>query len=321
MITRRRSVSLAFAALAGSFVAHSAAAALVVGDGCPYADLQSAIDDASGSNAFILVVAGYRGDPISTGKTLHITGGVNSCTDPTVVGTSSLEGIPGSIGAIVTLTGQARLDLQNFVITGGSNDGHNGGGISFKSDGDHGHIELHNVTIIGNRADKGGGIFFDGGTGADDLVLDRVQVQSNFANNGGGGIRIQGDTRLLLDAASLVFGNTANPDDASDGRGGGLQALDNSSADVQGQIVANSARYGGGVSIHDFATVKVTGERSPRTSRRAPEARSSSSRPPRGSAQRSPRSLRRYRSTRPATAAQSTVTPRATSSTVSTEVS
>jgi predicted outer membrane repeat protein len=251
------------------FTAQQASAqSLVVGPGCQFTNLQTAIDFARGNVAEIHVVNSYVGGAVSiSSKTLRIYGGYTDCGGltqlqqpngavPRLVGNSAIR-------PLLSISGQSSLDLRNFLIENGNDSGHNGGGISFVSSGNFGHLELHGVTLLNNTADKGGGIFFDGESKFDDLTFyDYTYIEGNVANDAGGGVRLQGGVHFIADSPhTIFFNNTANPNNASDGRGGGLQLLDGSTAkigspgDFMGIFAFNSARYGGGMAIQDNAQV------------------------------------------------------------------
>jgi len=246
-------------------------------DGCQFSDLQAAINATAGATDEIHVLVDYVGKPIRVnGKSLHIFGGYPACDAPAPVpfagDLSVFSTLDGSLDSannpVIIITGQSSVDLRNFLVINGHNQGSNGGGISFISGGNFGHLELHAVDVAHNLADKGGGIFFNGTTAADDLVLyDSSIIEFNTANDAGGGIRIQGHTHLIaISPQTTISNNTADPNQANDGRGGGLQALDSTRADIgsagyNGNAVIdhNHARYGGGIALHDDAVAVLAG--------------------------------------------------------------
>ena len=247
---------------------------LTVGPACQYGDLQAAIDATHGNVNEIHVHADYRGKPVRiTNKTLHIYGGYPSCNAPAPIPFSGnledlswLDGsLDGSAKPVVAIDGQASIDLRNFLIGSGHNDGHNGGGIQFNSSGNFGHLELHAVDVNGNRADKGGGIFFHGGASVNELFLfDYSTIRSNTAHDAGGGIRLEGNTYLLANSPHLsIDHNSADPSNGDDGTGGGIQMLDATSADIgspgydiYAPINSNEARLGGGIALLDNAQAR-----------------------------------------------------------------
>jgi hypothetical protein len=243
-------------------VAVGDAGAAVVGPGCEFTDLQAAIDAADATSDPILVTTDYVGGPIRIdGKQLTITGGVAGCDDPAVVAISTLDASTVADNVpVVDVGGTVDVDIENFAFTGGHNDGGNGGGVRFVSVGAHNHLGLHRVHVASNRAAIGAGIYFDARTGdilAHELVLDTVRIDDNIASASGGGISLRGGGHLIMDVASAIVGNIADPGNMDDGRGGGLDALVGSRSDIAGAITGNTARLGGGIAIHDTAVVQL----------------------------------------------------------------
>ena len=244
---------------------------ITVGPACQYADLQAAINATHGNVNELHVHADYRGKPVRiSNKTLHIYGGYPSCNAsapiPFTGNAQDLSWLDGSLDSgakpVIAIDGQASLDLRNFFISDGHNDGHNGGGIQFNSSGDFGHLELHAVEINGNRADKGGGIFFHGGAATDELFLyDYSLIRNNTAHDAGGGIRLEGNTYLRANSPqTIISDNTADPSNGDDGAGGGLQLLDETITDIgspgfngDAVIFRNHARNGGGIAMMNDA--------------------------------------------------------------------
>jgi len=248
---------------------------LTVGPGCQYSDLQAAINATHGSVNELHVHADYRGKPVRiTDKTLHIYGGYPSCNAPAPIpfagNPQDLSWLDGSLDSgtkpVIAIDGQASLDLRNFYISDGHNDGNPGGGIQFYSGGDFGHLELHAVEINGNRAVSGGGIYFHGGAAVNDLVLYEYSlVRSNTALYGGGGIHLDGNTHLLANSPQTsISDNTADPAHSTHGEGGGIRLTDGSSADVgspgfdgDAVIFRNHASNGGGISLSSNTRVRL----------------------------------------------------------------
>jgi hypothetical protein len=268
-----------------SFTAFANAQAIVVGadSNCQFTDLQAAIEFASGNNNEIHVENSYRGPPVTiSNKILRIYGGYNSCTDPSQQPFTSYANVPqldGSLNAGANLPvisihsssgKKASLDLRNFVLIFGhdkTGSGY-GGGIQYVSNGISGSLVLSGVQILLNNADYGGGIYYDGeASGADGDVLtlaDWTQIIANYAAAGGGGIRLNGHVRMEANSPHIqISGNKAEPTNVNDGRGGGLQMLDESIANIgatgdgAGIIYGNTARYGGGIAIHDDAEANL----------------------------------------------------------------
>lgn len=243
--------------------------------GCSFSDLQQAID--SNVSNEIRVIQVYHGKPIKfSNRSLKIFGGYTDCTGTTQApggnfNFSNYSVIDGSMDTgtkpVLQIDGQSTLDLRNFIVEFGHNSGNAGGGIRFFSSGSSASLDLTNVVISSNRADLGGGIFYNGGaTTSDRLVFhEETVIENNTADHAGGGIRLEGRTRLIAESPQTwINGNTANPNFSDDGRGGGLQLLDGSTAVVGSPgyngvavINGNSARYGGGISLHDATALRL----------------------------------------------------------------
>jgi predicted outer membrane repeat protein len=251
-------------------VAGSASAAISVGPDCAETDLRKIAADIHGDDARIFVESNYVGGWIQIDdKIVHIFGGMANCDQVTLdkSGTrSSLVSQPGDVHALVGISGHASVELRNFSLQGGTNRGQNGGGISFTSGGDKGHLELRHVDISSSVADRGGGIYFAGKSGHDDLVLADTFISGNFAFKSGGGMRLEGDVKMTMDELSSIQANAVNtcetddsticaPNNIGDGRGGGLQILDTATATISGDILLNKSRYGGGIAMHDSSRV------------------------------------------------------------------
>jgi hypothetical protein len=145
------------------------------------------------------------------------------------------------------------LALQSVVITGGTLDGDDGGGVY--SDGDLAVLES---TIIGNTAGgvggSGGGIF----AVADEVEIIRSTIANNSATEVGGGVNAVGEGVTLTVVNSTVTGNQAN-------EAGGLasQALSEPGVVlVYSTVVANQALAGaniGGRGLESFGSVIALG--------------------------------------------------------------
>jgi hypothetical protein len=138
-------------------------AAISAGPDCVEKDLRKAVSDIHGTDANIFVESSYVGPWIQVdNKTLHIIGGMKNCDQVTVdsSGTrSSLVGETGDEHTLLGISGSSGVDLKNFSLSSGRNEGYNGGGISFASSGAKGHLELHHVDIGSSAADRGGAIY------------------------------------------------------------------------------------------------------------------------------------------------------------------
>lgn len=236
------SVELCAPALAG-------ARTFSVGSGCPYSDLQQAVDAAPTSGGEIHLLRNLTNQHVDiAGKSLAIIGGFAACADATPVpgATNIVSAGSHTNDSVITISGVANVLLKNLTISDGKeNDAGYGGGIDVVG---HGSLVLDNVQVTDNRAGYGGGI----NVSPNGAMVLRLQNGTSIANNtgtiSGGGIRVEGDTRLyMIDGTATIVGNTAlGP---NDGHGGGLQVIGPAFANIgSGRILGNNARYGGGIS-------------------------------------------------------------------------
>jgi predicted outer membrane repeat protein len=164
----------------------------------------------------------------------------------------------GSGGRVLSIGGNSNVTLKYLTITGGSlndNPHGDGGGIGFEGTGS---LTLDTSTVENNAADYGGGINFKGtGDAASGppavLTLGKnTLVNDNTADVSGGGIRIEGDARLLaIESGTMIYGNHA-----PGGYGGGIEVLGPAVADIGSPGYAglpvvdwNDAEYGGGIAV------------------------------------------------------------------------
>jgi hypothetical protein len=210
-------------------------------------------------------------DAREQGRVLYITGNIS----PTVEGLRITGGyVKASGGGIYNK--DADLALINTIITNNISSGINwpdglGGGMYIET----GSVVLSEVQIISNSASyKGGGMCVWGGS----VTLNGGQIINNTANgptywDGGGGMFVLGSATL---SGGQIISNSAS-------HGGGLyvylsnvtlsgvQIIDNSAAWAgggvfiwpgggvtlsEGQIISNTANYGGGV--HSGGTFTLT---------------------------------------------------------------
>src|SRR5258708_462504 len=154
-------------------LAHSPAFAysiFTVGPGCPYTDIQAAVDAAASTPGADYVwisndlVNGTRHN--YTGQHIYINdtdgaiieGGFISCFDPTIDPgeTTTISGAGNDGGPVFDIQGNSNVYLGNLIITGAQRDGgQNGGGIGFYG---YGSLTLANATITQNASGTGAGI-------------------------------------------------------------------------------------------------------------------------------------------------------------------
>ena len=149
---------------------------------------------------------------------------------------------PGNGGGL-HFAGRGRI--ENSTFSQNTVDG-SGGGLAIGE----ALLEIHNVVVQNNEAERGGGIRNSGST-----KIHRSFIRQNVATRGnGGGILAGGDTQVY---ETTIEGNTAiestDPDNIFGGRGGGI-SLGGIVLVSQSTVKDNLAEYGGG-GIYNLAGV------------------------------------------------------------------
>jgi hypothetical protein len=205
----------------------------VCASGCPFSEVQQAID---GSAAATLVLcAGLYPGGVNIDRNLTLIGaGAGVAPAPHTVLDAD-----GS-ASVVTIDPGAIVTLQRVRITGGI--ANNGGGIYNLN----GSLTLNECTVSGNEASgDGGGILNNTG----DLTLTNSTVSENAATNNGGGIINLGGV-VTLNTSSVAGNNTEN------GNGGGILNSVGTVILHGSSVVNNHAGHaGGGGGIYNAGTV------------------------------------------------------------------
>lgn len=242
------------------------AAIFRVGPGCTFATVQAAINaipTAGTHDVYIANSVEFVGQAIVVdGKKVALRGGFDTCSNTFPGATkTTLSGQGGTNDSVLTIRGtgtQVALVDLNIIRGDEVHDGY-GGGIDFRGAG---ILQLTRTAVSQNYAGYGGGISMIGEGGAAELQLlaDAVVLQ-NRAQFSGGGIRLDGTATLRMNGTgSTISGNEAigyDPVTAVDryGYGGGIEVVAPSNALISspgignGAIVANTARYGGGIAM------------------------------------------------------------------------
>jgi hypothetical protein len=204
----------------------------------PSANLQAAIDEAGSGNTLVLCSGTYH-----LASNLRVSDISNVVLSGVGADQTTLDG-GNSVGVIKN---EGTTKLQGMTITNGRAD--RGGGIY-----NTGHLELENVIVRGNTAERyGGGIWTD-----DEVQMFNSSVTGNTAGDGGGGIAIFTNSGFAGLTNSHVTNNTAT------GAGGGVYVYEGSTVFVSdGSTVADntaSVASGGGI-FNENGTVKILGGR------------------------------------------------------------
>ncbi|MEO6690296.1 MAG: hypothetical protein ABIS07_12515 [Dokdonella sp.] len=253
-----------FPLLVAATAAHANPKFFHVGAGCTYTTIQAALDAeraSPGSPADYLYVArnqSYTAQDIQIhDQNVFIYGGVDTCTDSSTSGTTTLSGSGGAAKSVMTISGHSRVGLGGFTITQGDNTSSGvGGGINFVGSG---WLRVSSTTITNNQAGYGGGINFNGTGGSADVAELQIGVETlitnNTANTSGGGIRIEGNATLNIVEPQVMIGFNK----AVGGYGGGILVIGPARADLGspgyqfaeyvGLLLQNSAQYGGGLAV------------------------------------------------------------------------
>ncbi|MEO6689465.1 MAG: hypothetical protein ABIS07_11025 [Dokdonella sp.] len=232
---------------------------------CDYSTVQAAINAAiSGDTIKLQGGQTYTEHLTITDKSLTI--GTALCTPP--IGRPDGDGSPdspespepaaqiaisgsgGANTAVLTISGNSAVTLQNLSIRNGHASG-NGGGIAFNG---RGSLTLLNTAVFNNTAAAGAGIEVNGSGGHIELVIGAdTLISANKAAGAGGGMRVRGDAHLLMDAPSGVWNNQVLGTTGL-GDGGGLQLIAPAQADIGSPgllgfpaFLLNSAVNGGGI--------------------------------------------------------------------------
>jgi predicted outer membrane repeat protein len=235
-----------------------------VGVGCTYTKIKDALDAERlnpGSPAdFIWIVhnQAYTDQDVQIhDQNVFVYGGVDTCTDASVTGTTTLSGSGGAAKSVMTISGNSQVWLGGLTITQGDNsDSGVGGGINFVGTG---KLTIGSSNISNNHAGYGGGINFRGTGGTDNVaelwINDETLITNNTAASSGGGIRIEGNARLYVTRPQVWIALNH----ADGGYGGGVQVIGPAQADLGspgyllaeylGVIYENTAKYGGGISV------------------------------------------------------------------------
>lgn len=247
--------------------AHAAPKHLHVGPGCTYATVQAALEAerlSPGSPAdFIWIARGpdnsyYSAQDIQIhDQNVFLYGGVDSCTDSSISGTTTLSGSGGAAKSVMTISGHSQVWLGGLTITQGDNNSSGvGGGINFVGTG---KLTIGSSTITNNHAGYGGGINFNGTGGEDDVaelwINYETLITHNTAATSGGGIRIEGNASMrVVDPQVWIALN-----DAEGGYGGGIQVIGPARANIGSPgyrlveyvalLYGNTAQYGGGLAV------------------------------------------------------------------------
>lgn len=232
---------------------------------CTHQTLDSAIAalPASGQHEVHVAIPSLTAQAVHiTSRAVTIRGGYSSCSAAESSGFSTLSGAGGGQDSVITIRGSDNnitLDRINLIRGDEVYDGY-GGGLDFKGTG---LVTLRNMGISQNYAGYGGGISFISEGGLANLRVESgTIIQLNTAQFSGGGIRLDGNVYMtMLGTDSTILGNEAlglnpNTNQPQYGYGGGLQLLAPAIADIgspgigNGTIVANTARYGGGIALN-----------------------------------------------------------------------
>lgn len=262
------------------------AATSSVGIGCEYETIQQAVNAVQGAGTIrITNKQEYTAQAIQIGVDTNVTlsGGYANCDDSAPSGYSLISGEGGDHDSVITVDSLGTsLTIENLLITGGdeiASDGY-GGGIDFRphNGGDDGNLAgrltIRNSLIYDNYAGYGGGInvssshdWRDDGPRVTVTIEAGTRIFNNTAQYSGGGIRIFGNTLLIMKDDNIVVadnearGRCLNDPVCDDGiqkygYGGGVEIIAPAEAEIaspgfdnRGVIAGNRARYGGGIAL------------------------------------------------------------------------
>jgi len=224
------------------------------GSGCTHQTIQAAVDAAAaqpGADTIRITTAAHLQQAVKIqGQALTIRGGYETCTSPTPLGRTEINGAGGERNSVITITGTGNdIRLENLLIAGGDEvDTDDGGGVDFAAGGS---LYLTEVEISGNRAYSGGGLAVRSYYQASATLGPNVRIIGNTALGSGGGISVQyGSLKAESDNLLIAFNS------ALDGYGGGVEVRHTTRVDIGSPgfgnlpaILGNEAKYGGGIAV------------------------------------------------------------------------
>ncbi len=268
------------------------AAVRVVGPGCTYTALATALADAQPGDE-IRVLEGVRTiNALVAVDDLSLRGGFANCGDgtPQLAGQTTLRSAASGLPVLRIAPGVTGVLLERLELTGADNPAGaggrgEGGGLSL---GAGSGAALRVMQIAGNQAGRGAGVFVE--SGAELLAAGglntRISIVDNIASEAGGGVFL--DTGAIVDLAdNAALTTSLERNDAgtlggavyvSGGAGlwlNGARVVGNSAAAsgggiavqggqlhlVDGLLQDNLANYGGGLSLQDARVTALEGTR------------------------------------------------------------
>lgn len=261
----RRNRLAALVLLGATLPAHATNYRVGADGQCDYTTIEAAIAAASAQQngsfpkIYVATNQSYSNQAlsISQGDQSHISliGGVPNCGTTTSSGNTTINGGAGT--SVITIRGAISVTLSHLTITGGNDviggNDDEGGGVDYAGVG---NLLIDNTTVFDNIAQDGGGIRFQGNGGAADLYLnENTFITNNTANATGGGIRIEDNATVHIDADQTWIAMN----EATNGYGGGIAVVGHASvhigspgyriADYAGVVYQNTAQYGGGIAL------------------------------------------------------------------------
>lgn len=198
------------------------------------------------------------------GKALRIVGGFRSrigqgCVDLVRDGRSTLSGLGGSAGSVITVRGDSNVQLRHLDIVHGQ--ASHGGGVNFMGSGS---LVVSDVTFASNTATRGGGLSASGSGPISVYLESGVKFNSNQAVDGGGVFLGEGAALEWSGSDAQMWFNTASD------RGGGIFVGRDATADIRvrglfdpasqgyhASIYGNQGKKGGAIASDAFARIRV----------------------------------------------------------------
>ncbi len=163
-------------------------AILTVGDSCTYATLQAAVNAASSGDTIRVQGRTYTGAAATVNinaKSLSIYGGYNStCTaQGTTQTVMDATGVADTVFEIYGGAGPLTVYIDNFELTGGTDDLDDGGGIEIDNQFT---VTLNRTFVHDNRSDNGGAVHMSASTVLNVQNSSLLYLNSALTGNGGG---------------------------------------------------------------------------------------------------------------------------------------
>ena len=199
-----------------------------------------------GSGLLDLTNVDIAGNSAGSGGGIHANGSAPGLDIVLHSGVTIENNSTSGNGAGMDLSGEIFVSaVESRAVIVNNTAGGDGGGIAFRG---HGSLNLAYTQIGANSAQHGGGVYFNPDSPTAATFGDGVVIGVNTAASDGGGIYVGNGADLTVQGESVVPTIFSNNVTADGGSGGGVALFGPATMTFAGDIVGNSAGYGGGIS-------------------------------------------------------------------------